>query len=398
MPVMILKKYNLLVTYPNLDNTPLHVIGSLSNKQGNGSNFWTPKFLRANADFWLSLLVAIFVIGFGIFLGWSNYRVVTPAPSPGYHYVAEPHNPLSFMASWDAPNYLYIARHGYTSEMWTNWFPLYPLLINAANHLVPSPLDSALLIAWASLVGAIYFYIKIARLLFGITDEFEPLRAVIFFVLFPTAVFLIAPFTESLFSLLALGAIYFALKKQWLFSALLTMLCTATHITGPFVVVLIALILLEQKTHIQYVLLASAIGSLGLLDYMLYLYLRFHNPIAYIQTQVAKHGWDQSHYLTLLTSTTFTTGLLITLILLSAIYWWPRKKSFAVYSLLYPAVPLAGKQYGGFDRYVLMAFPIQFMLYGYFRDKKKSYAFVTAILGIMWTYFLLQYAGGYIGS
>jgi hypothetical protein len=45
-----------------------------------------------------------------------------------------------------------------------------------------------------------------------------------------------------------------------------------------------------------------------------------------------------------------------------------------------------------------MAFPIQFMLYGYFRNKSALFPYVAALLGVIWTYFLLQYAGGYIGS
>jgi hypothetical protein len=376
----------------------LRLLERLKNKALKPTSQARPRFLNISKDLWLSALVASVVLASGYFIGWANYTKVRAAPMPGYHYIAEPHNPLSFMASWDAPDYLSIAHSGYINQFWTNWFPLYPILINAASHVIPSPLDAAILISWLSLIGALYFFIKISRVLFGITDDFEPLRAVMFFVLFPTAVFLIAPFTESLFAFLTLGAIYFALQKRWIPSALFLMFCTAAHVTGPLVAILVALILLEQKLRLRYVILTALIGSLGLLSYMAFLYFKFNNPISFVEAQATYHGWGQNRYLTLITSSGFVSTFFIILIVLSAIYWWKRRKSFAIYSLLYLAIPLLGKQYGGFNRYVLMAFPIQFMLYGFFRDKKTLYPYVTAVLGILWAYFVLQYAGGYIGS
>ena len=48
--------------------------------------------------------------------------------------------------------------------------------------------------------------------------------------------------------------------------------------------------------------------------------------------------------------------------IISAFYWWGRKKSLAIYSLLFVALPLAGGNFAGFSRYTLMAFPLQWML------------------------------------
>jgi len=43
-----------------------------------------------------------------------------------------------------------------------------------------------------------------------------------------------------------------------------------------------------------------------------------------------------------------------------------------------------------------MIFPIQFMLYDYFRKKKLGYQIILILFGISWTYILLQFAAGYI--
>jgi hypothetical protein len=348
-------------------------------------------------DIWLSVTVAVGLIALGLFLGWANNKTIFIAPHDGFHYVVEPHNPLSYFASWDAPDYLSIARHGYTSAFWINWFPLYPLAIHALDYAIPSPLISAFLISWASLVGAIYFYIKIVRRLFKIIDALEPLRAVVFFVLFPTGVFLLAPFTESLYAFLALGAVYYALQKRYLAAGLLSLLCTATHVTGMAVVILVALILLEEKVQLSRVLVAAALGSLGLVSYMVYLAGAYHDPLGFLTAQKDYHEWTHHGYLNLITSISMMNLILIVLLVASGIYWWKRRRSFAIYSLLYLAIPLFGRQYGGFDRYVLMVFPIQFMFYAVYRER-RLYQPIIILFAIAWTYYLLQYSAGYIGS
>ncbi|HUD11028.1 MAG TPA: mannosyltransferase family protein [Candidatus Saccharimonadia bacterium] len=355
-------------------------------------------FLNIGKDLRLALLVTGAVVAIGVGLGWDNTQTVTPAPYPGFHYLEEPHNPLSFFANWDAADYLSIAKDGYTNEFWVNWFPLYPITIHAVHFVVPSYLDSALLISWLSLVGAVYFYIKIVRIVFNVKDEFEPLRALIFFVLFPTGVFLIAPFSESLFSLLALASVYFALRKEFFWTAVFAMLCTATHITGMFVVVLTALILLEQKVRIRSVIATAVGGSLGLVSYMAYLFATYDKPTDFLQSQEIYHHWTQSGLYNLLISDSPSNVLMVALVVASVIYWWRTRKSFSVYSALFLVILIQGKQYGGFNRYVLVDFPVQLMLYGFFRNRKTWYPYVTAALGIAWAYFLLQYAGGYIGS
>jgi len=301
------------------------------------------------------------------------------------------------MANWDAVDYISIARHGYTSLFWVNWFPLYPILIHALDYVVPSPLLSGFFIAWASLVGAIYLYIKIVRRLFQVKTVFEPLRAVVFFVLFPTGVFLIAPFTESLYAMLSLGAIYYALRHRYLLAGLFCLFATATHVTGMAVVILVGLILLEEKVGWRKAALSCLIGSLGLVAYMVYLQYNFHDPLVFLKTQTIYHSWTSNGYANLVTSLRASNLIFIILSIITAVYWWGRRKSFAIYSLLFLLIPLVGKQYGGFDRYVLMAFPMQLMFYAYFRTR-KSYMIVVVLFAMAWTYHLLEYGGGYIGS
>jgi hypothetical protein len=349
-------------------------------------------------DLLLAAIVAIIVIITGLFLGWSNNKVFPSFPPAHYHYNREPNNPLSFMSDWDGPDYLSIVQSGYHTLFQANFFPLYPLIIYLLKFVVRSSLDSALLVAWLSLIGALYFYIKIVKKLFAVKALADICMALMFFVLFPTGVFLIATYTESLYAMLSLGAIYYSLQKKYLYVALLLLLCTATHITAPLVVILSAMILWEQKARLINIIPVVFVGSLGLVAYMVSLQRRFHDPLAFIKAQKQIHGWFQHGYLNLITSASGFNVLFIVLLIMAAFYWWHSRKSFSVYCLLFLLIPILGRQYGGFNRYVLMAFPVQLMLFNYFVTKKKVYPYALLLTGILWIFFTLQYAAGYIGS
>lgn len=353
----------------------------------------------ASNDLLIALVVVVVVITIGAFFGWYNNKVIPVIPVPHLHYTLEGNATFRFLSNWDGPDYLNIVKYGYGGLFQANFFPLYPLVVRLVNLIVPSLLNSALIVSWISFVGAIYFYIKNVKYLFSVTNASEVVKSIMFFVLFPTGVFLFATYTESLFAMLALGAIYYAFKRRYLLSAILTLFSTATHITGIFVVILIGAILLEQREKIIKVVGYMTIGSLGLLSYMYFLYVKFRDPLAFVKSQEQIHGWLKYGWLNIFTSIDFFNVIFIFLLILSVIYWWKRRKSFALYSFLFLLIPIVGRQYGGFNRYVLMAFPMQFMLFDFFSSNKKSlYPYATALLAICWTYFVLQYSGGYVGG
>ena len=354
--------------------------------------------LIVRQEFILALLLAVGIILTGLFLGLENTRVVPTNPSPVAGYAQELHNPLHFMAHWDAPDYITISQTGYTQAYQTNFFPLYTLAIRLVHMVLGSALDSALLIAWISLVGGIYFYLKVIRCLFSVKDNADAVKGVLPFLLFPTGVFLLAPYTESLFAFLALGALYYALQKKYLISGLFAAFATATHVNGVFVLVLLALLLLEEHTKLTKILTTLSVGSLGLVGYMIFLFVRYHNPLEFVSAQKA-HGWLQHQgYTNLAAISSVFNILIIGLLLLAIIYWWQRRKSFAVYCFLYLCIPLLGGQFGGFNRYCLMAFPVQFMIYDRFRSSHTVFSVLIALSGILWAYYLFQYVGGYVGG
>ena len=347
-------------------------------------------------DLALSLVIACSIIAIAVFIGSHNNQIVLPYPHSHYRYSG--HNFLGFMSNWDGVEYLNIARHGYSSINLASFFPLYPLLIKGLHFVVPSYLISSLIISWAAFSGAIYYYIKILKHLKIVDSQAERIRSVLFFVLFPTAIFFIAGFTESLYAFLTLGSIYYAFRKKILLSSILIFLACLCHITGVFLILLIVLILLEEKVKLYKIISPLILGSLGILSFMIYLKARFNDPLEFIHAQVYLHGWLNHTFLSMLKSTRLMNAVFIILILLSAKFYWKTRKSFSIYSLSFLLIPIIGKQYGGFNRYVLMVFPIYFMLYEYFKNKRQIYFYFIIGTSILWTYIALQYMGGYIGS
>lgn len=351
------------------------------------------------SEFLIALTLALILIVVAAGLGWENNKIVPINPSPSAHYTLETGNRLSFLSNWDGPIYLSIAENGYQNKGEANFFPLYPLLVRAVHLVVPSLLYSGLIVAWACLVGALYFSLKIFMQLYGLKDNLEALRGTLCFALFPTAIFLLATYTESLFAFLALGAVYFALKRDFMKAALLCAPLTATRLNGLFVLALVSMILLEKRPFKPLQLLVTgAIGSLGFIGYMVYQYVKFQTPLAFVHAQQA-HSWVNASGGHLLQEILTLNGVFLLVVAASALYWWPRRKSFALYTLLFVAIVfIGGKNFSGFGRYALMAFPLQFMLYDYLRNKKTGYALALSLSAMLWTFVALRYMGGYSGG
>jgi hypothetical protein len=115
---------------------------------------------------------------------------------------------------WDADQYLKLAKFGYvTTSNWKAWFyPLYPWCVRVVAFFNGNYLVSALIVSFVALLVAA---VLLRRLVMVDFSEKIALRSVWFFLIFPTAYFLHAPYTESLFLALALGSILAARQDRW---------------------------------------------------------------------------------------------------------------------------------------------------------------------------------------
>jgi hypothetical protein len=130
---------------------------------------------------------------------------------------------------WDGNWYVGIAAHGYhwsiRGKPAVAFFPLYPLLIHVGIWLNAPGIITALVISNAAFLGALYY---LYRLVAEERGERAAARAVWLLALFPTAFFTFGPYSESIFLLCAVAALYYArhgraaTSSLWLGAVVLT--------------------------------------------------------------------------------------------------------------------------------------------------------------------------------
>lgn len=132
---------------------------------------------------------------------------------------------------WDACWYLRIAEYGYeVGEPGTAFFPVYPMAIRI---LAPLFLGNVVLAALA--VSAIGYIAAMAILHAMVTTDLDrdtADRAMLYLSVFPTAFFLFAPFTESVFLALALAALYCMRTKRYGYAVVAALLVGLTRPQG----------------------------------------------------------------------------------------------------------------------------------------------------------------------
>jgi hypothetical protein len=131
---------------------------------------------------------------------------------------------------WDTITYLKIAIMGYENDATIAFMPLYPWLIRLLSHLVMGNYLLAALII--STICTILTLILLYELILDIYSEEIAWRVVITFIVFPTAFFLLAGYTESLFMTFVLAFWLLARKRQWLWAGLCAGLATLTRLQG----------------------------------------------------------------------------------------------------------------------------------------------------------------------
>src|ERR687891_729641 len=180
------------------------------------------------------LLVAIFAaLSFGPAADGLAERNAAAFDEPALtRALAEP--VLAPLARWDAAWYLRIADSGYAgSDARAAFFPLYPLLVRAlATPFGASPgalLVAAYVVSLAAFLGALVLLHRLVSLELG-----RPLAqpALLLLSVFPAAVFLGSPYSESLFLLLAVGAFYAARTGRWAWAGAAVAGAAATRSAG----------------------------------------------------------------------------------------------------------------------------------------------------------------------
>jgi Mannosyltransferase (PIG-V) len=207
-----------------------------------------PALRAAWSVFWTTraavLVVAVFAaLSFGPAMGGLAERNAEVFDEPSLtRSLAEPL--LSPLARWDAAWYLRIAESGYGgSDVRAAFFPLYPLLVRSvAAPFGASPgalLAAAYVVSLAAFLGALVLLHRLVSLELG-----RPLAqpTLLLLAVFPAAVFFGAPYSESLFLLLAVGAFYAARTGRWAWAGAAAAGAAATRSAGVLLLLPLAML------------------------------------------------------------------------------------------------------------------------------------------------------------
>jgi len=157
---------------------------------------------------------------------------------------------ISMWNTWDSQHYFKIAAHGYSDRIFDDrhlliaFFPFYPILIKAFSYIFQDYLLSGLIVSNISYIVAVFYLYKLVLLDYDKDDAF---RSIVYFSIFPTAYFLHAAYTESLFIALTIASFYYARNDRWAVSGVLGMLSTLTRITGIIILPVLLIEYLYQK-------------------------------------------------------------------------------------------------------------------------------------------------------
>ena len=235
------------------------------------------------------LVVAVFAaLSFGPAAGGLAERNAAKFDEPDLTRArAEPL--LSPLARWDAAWYLRIADSGYGgSDARAAFFPLYPALVfavaQAGGGSEGALLVSAYLVALASFLAALVLLYRLVALELG-----RPLATPTLLLLsvFPAALFFGAPYSESLFLLLAVGAFYAARTGAWPLAGAAVAGAAATRSAGILLLLPLAMLWLGSRGRRPRDAAWLLLGPLGLAGYALFLGVSEGDALRFLDVQDA---------------------------------------------------------------------------------------------------------------
>jgi hypothetical protein len=274
------------------------------------------------------------------------------------------------LARWDSYWYWSIATRGYEWHRDRRmhdvaFFPLTSILMAAVSRLTGlHPFLSGELVSLLSLLAAAELLARLAR-----SQEFPPAATLRAMLLFPTAFYFAAAYSEALF-LLTTVAFFLALgRRRFAVAALAGMLAALTRPSGFLLVVPAAIEMLRAfpRDRFRYALAASGPAA-GLGAFALWQWRRFGTPFAYVMTEHAAWGrrltWP---WLTLVRAIrwrpyrpaefTLIVGFAILSLLLMR-----RRPAEASYVLASLAFILMSGSLLSVARYLVTAFPVFFVI------------------------------------
>jgi hypothetical protein len=261
--------------------------------------------IRTAASAVFGTRVVMFIVGYlAVFMfGFANGR------APLRHFNNEL---LNLPVRWDAGWYLQIVTDGYKyapgdASVQQNivFFPAYPMLMRVVGRLFGGDMigyvAAGTIISIASFFGALIYLYAFTRDLYG--DD-AAIGSVWLLAAYPFAFFFGALYTESLFLLGTVGALYHFSRQQFGRAACWGLLVGLTRINGALLALPLALLAPRRSPLLSsavasstprisvQALAAAAAPAVGLVIYALFIWGLTGNPLAFAIGQMA---WGRTY-------------------------------------------------------------------------------------------------------
>jgi mannosyltransferase PIG-V len=226
---------------------------------------------------------------FFFLVGALGHAYVTSAQPGGFP--REPGGILNYWAHWDGGWYTTIATQGYFNPPSTSFFPLYPILIWLGKQIAGGAAFWGVAISTLALLPALFFCYRIAEDLF---DERVARATVLVLAFFPSAFFLNAVYTESLFLMLTAGSIWaLRCRRNLLVAGAFAYFATATRNVGVVLLVPLVYEWLRHRRELGYgAVVGLAVAPGGLAAYMTYLAKGLGHPLYFAIAQ--RETWGRA--------------------------------------------------------------------------------------------------------
>ena len=186
-------------------------------------------------------------------------------------------------ANWDVQHFLGIAANGYAEQNSIAFFPGWPMVLRGISLTgLPPVVGGTILACLLSVVACAALY------------RMAGSPAAIAWLLAPTAVFTVVPYTESLFCAAAFWAWERASNKHWATAAVLTAVATSVRVSGLFLIGALVILALTQNGRVRERFLRLPwllIPILVVAAYGTYTYMKTGDPLGWYHAQAA--GWSR---------------------------------------------------------------------------------------------------------
>lgn len=317
-------------------------------------------------------------------------------------------NIIDLRVHWDSFWYLKIAEGGYEYKpgQMTSiaFFPLYPSLIWLFSKLpLITPALAGWLISMAALLIGMIFFDKLIR---QFHSDINPVEPVLLLLIFPTAFFLNSVYTESLFLALSIIFFYYLLRRQFLLAAVFVSFASLCRINGLFLFIPFIYEYFNTfgvKKFLNSNIASFLIAPLGIVSFMLYQYMQFKEPLAFLKSQMEwgrQFSLNTQHF-QLITPAAYanlaTDVLFLAVAILSGLFLLRYiKVSYGLYVLATVLVAVSTGTLMSIGRLTLILFPI-FILIASFKNSQFKFGWSllsTLLLAVYTILFVNNYWAG----